>query len=148
MTNVLLEYIWLDGYTSPNLRSKVKVLQSDEAFEPKPENCPMWNFDGSSTQQAPGGSSECLLKPVRVYRWAENHYLVLSEVLNVDESPHATNQRAELVKLKNSFEPAEFWWGFEQEYFITKDFVPLGFPQGGYPTVSYTHLTLPTILRV
>ena len=70
MTNVLLEYIWLDGYTSPNLRSKVKVLQSDEAFEPKPENCPMWNFDGSSTQQAPGGSSECLLKPVRVYRWA------------------------------------------------------------------------------
>lgn len=133
MPNILLEYIWLDGYTSPNLRSKVKVVSKDEGFEPTPENCPMWNFDGSSTQQAPGGSSECLLKPIRVYRWAENHYFVLTEVLNVDESPHPSNRRAELAELKAAFEPAQFWWGFEQEYFITKDFVPLGFPHGGYP---------------
>ena len=27
---------------------------------------PNWTFDGSSTEQAPGGSSDCLLKPVFV----------------------------------------------------------------------------------
>jgi glutamine synthetase len=41
--------------------------------------------------------------------------------------------RAELRKQQNTFEPGGYWWGFEQEYFITKDFQPLGFPKGGYP---------------
>jgi glutamine synthetase len=49
-----LEYLWLDGYKpEPNLRSKTKIVDS----EPKtPEECPGWNFDGSSTQQAEGHS--------------------------------------------------------------------------------------------
>ena len=133
MANILLEYIWLDGYTTANLRSKVKVVSTDEGFEPVLEQCPTWNFDGPSTQQAPGSSSECLLKPVRLYQWEENHYFVLSEVLNVDGTPHKSNRRAELRAHQERFDAAGFWWGFEQEYFITKDFIPLGFPKGGYP---------------
>ena len=133
MKKVLLEYVWLDGYRTPNLRSKVKVLDFDKKGAPEVADCPLWEFDGSSTQQAPGNESECILQPVRVYQWSENHYFVLSEVLSNDATPHPSNRRADLRKLQKTFEKSEYWWGFEQEYFITKDFVPLGFPAGGYP---------------
>jgi glutamine synthetase len=54
-----LEYIWLDGFQpEPSLRSKVKVAEG---------NPPDWAFDGSSTQQAEGGSSDCIIKPVSEY---------------------------------------------------------------------------------
>ena len=130
--NVLLEYIWLDGYETANLRSKVKVISLD-AGAPALGDCPVWNFDGSSTEQAPGDNSECLLDPVRIYRWSDNHYFVLCEVLDADGNFHESNKRALLRKHTESFQAAKFWWGFEQEYFITKDFQPLGFPKGGYP---------------
>ena len=133
MANLLLEYIWLDGYQTSNLRSKVKVFDFGEDREITAEDCPDWNFDGSSTQQAPGHASECILKPARTYRWKEGHYLVLCEVLNTDGTPHESNFRARLRAHQEAFDKAGFWWGFEQEYFITKDFIPLGFPKGGYP---------------
>ena len=45
------EYIWLDGYQpEPSMRSKVKATMD--------ETPPEWSFDGSSTQQAEGGSSD------------------------------------------------------------------------------------------
>ena len=60
-----LEYIWLDGYDpEPNLRSKVKII--DEIVNHLDE-VPLWNFDGSSTKQADGSKSDCILKPVRLY---------------------------------------------------------------------------------
>ena len=56
----ILEYIWLDGYQpEPSLRSKIKVTDEDTP--------PDWAFDGSSTQQAEGGNSDCLLLPVQSY---------------------------------------------------------------------------------
>ena len=115
---IKLEYIWLDGYTpEPNLRSKIKVV--DKNFltigtESTLEKIPMWNFDGSSTLQAEGHDSDCLLKPVRLYHpWEiKDTIYVLCEVLNPDGTPHITNQRA----LINN--DPDFWFGFEQEYFI------------------------------
>ena len=63
-----LEYIWLDGYKPiQSLRSKTKI---ERDFSGQLEDCPMWSFDGSSTEQAPGGSSDCLLKPLRWLRTA------------------------------------------------------------------------------
>ena len=67
MNKIILEYIWLDGYGTPNLRSKTKVMDwpiDDINLSQVPE----WNFDGSSTRQAPGSDSECLLRPVRLYK--------------------------------------------------------------------------------
>ena len=133
MAHVMLEYVWLDGYKTPNMRSKVKVLPFNKKGEPTLDDCPVWNFDGSSTMQAPGHSSECLLNPVRMYDWAENHYLVLCEVTKEGTEGTTGNQRKVLRELQSKFDAGEYWWGFEQEYFITKDFVPLGFPKGGYP---------------
>jgi len=125
--NTLLEYVWLDGYSTPNLRSKTKVVQDWDGIAPG------WNFDGSSTRQAPGHDSECLLDPVRIYRHKDNHYFVLCEVMNPNGSEHVSNQRAKLRSLEKFADSNSFWWGFEQEYFLTKDRLPLGFPTGGYP---------------
>ena len=60
-----LEYIWLDGHQpTQELRSKTKI---ENDFSGKLEDCSIWSFDGSSTEQAEGGSSDCLLKPVAIY---------------------------------------------------------------------------------
>ncbi|PHN01603.1 glutamine synthetase beta-grasp domain-containing protein [Flavilitoribacter nigricans] len=122
------EYIWLDGYRpEANLRGKTKVLALHET--PNLNNLPMWSFDGSSTRQAEGNASDCLLKPVKVWRDAgrNNGYLVLCEVLNADGTPHVSNYRATYP------DNDDFWFGFEQEYVITRNSRPLGFPEEGYP---------------
>lgn len=130
MSKSKLEYIWLDGYKpTQNMRSKTKV---EENFSGKLEDCPIWSFDGSSTRQAEGGNSDCLLKPVAIYPDPDRRdgYLVMTEVLNSDGTPHASNGRAAIDDDDN-----DFWFGFEQEYFImdSKTLLPLGFPVGGYP---------------
>ncbi len=130
MSKSKLEYIWLDGYTpTQNMRSKTKVIDD---FSGELRDCPIWSFDGSSTQQAFGNSSDCLLKPVAIYPdpQRQNGFLVMTEVLNVDGTPHESNHRSKIDDDDN-----DFWFGFEQEYFImdTTTQLPLGFPVGGYP---------------
>ncbi|MFT3675082.1 MAG: glutamine synthetase beta-grasp domain-containing protein [Chitinophagaceae bacterium] len=130
MSVAKLEYIWLDGYKpTQSLRSKTKIVKD---FSGKLEDCPMWSFDGSFTEQAPGGSSDCLLKPVYIISdpQRKNGYLVMAEVLNADGTPHASNGRATIDDDDN-----DFWFGFEQEYFLWDPATdkPLGFPAGGYP---------------
>ena len=132
MKNLQLEYVWLDGYSTANIRSKIKILKTDKE-EIAIEDVPDWNFDGSSTRQAPGSMSECILKPVRLYSCGFDNYIIMCEVMNTDGTPHETNTRAALSSLYNETKDENFWFGFEQEYFITKGFVPLGFPSGGYP---------------
>ena len=132
MAKIKLEYIWLDGYfPTQNMRSKTKV-EEHENFQGTVEELDNWSFDGSSTKQASGGSSDCLLKPVAIYPDPAriNGYLVMTEVLNADGTPHVSNGRATIEDEDN-----DFWFGFEQEYFImdTKTQLPLGFPIGGYP---------------
>ena len=125
-----LEYIWLDGYKpTQSLRSKTKI---EKDFSGKLEDCPMWSFDGSSTEQAPGGSSDCQLKPVFICPdpQRKNGYLVMCEVLDSKGEPHESNGRAHIEDDDN-----DFWFGFEQEYFLWDNETnkPLGFPANGYP---------------
>jgi len=122
------EYIWLDGCKpEANLRSKTKIITGNKT--PSLENLPLWSYDGSSTQQATGSSSDCILKPVKVWKDAgrKNGYLVMCEVFNADLTPHKTNNRAKYE------DASDFWFGFEQEYVITKNGLPLGFQTEGYP---------------
>ena len=131
MTKCKLEYIWLDGYQpTQSLRSKTKVVDD---FSGKVEDAPVWCFDGSSTEQAPGGSSDCLLKPAFVCPdpgRLGTGFLVMCEVLNPDGSPHRTNGRATITDDDN-----DFWFGFEQEYTIWDPETdrPIGFPAEGFP---------------
>ncbi len=125
-----LEYIWLDGYKpTQSLRSKTKI---EKDFGGTLEDCPNWSFDGSSTEQAPGGSSDCVLKPVFLCTdpQRKDAFLVMCEVLSADGTPHPSNGRATIEDDDN-----DFWFGFEQEYFLWNPETnkPLGFPGGGYP---------------
>jgi glutamine synthetase len=124
------EYIWTDG-TEPTalLRSKTKILADGE--EPG-----IWGFDGSSTNQAPGKASDCVLRPVFTcpdpIRGGDD-VLVMCEVLLTDMSPHPTNTRAACAAVADKYADQEPLFGIEQEYTFLKEGHPLGWPQGGYP---------------
>ena len=125
-----LEYIWLDGYKpTQSLRSKTQVRDN---FSGNLEDAPMWSFDGSSTEQATGEDSDCLLKPVAIFPdpGRKNAYLVMTEVLNADGTPHESNGRATIED-----DDDDFWFGFEQEYFlwVPETDRPPGFPKDGFP---------------
>jgi len=127
MAKYILEYLWLDGYEPvANLRGKTQIKEF-KSF-PKVEELPWWGFDGSSTRQAEGRSSDCMLKPVAVYpdvARGENCALVMCEVYMPDKkTPHPSNGRANIPD-----DPGA-WFGFEQEYFLYKNGRPLGFPEG------------------
>ena len=129
-TKVLAEYIWIDGTDpSPLIRSKTKVLNGN--MEP-----PIWGFDGSSTKQATGDQSDCVLVPVFTchdpLRGGEN-MLVLCEVFNTDMTPHPTNTRAKCREAGQKYEDSEPWYGLEQEYTLMAAGKPLGFPSEGEP---------------
>ena len=130
MTPFKFEYIWLDGYQpESNLRSKTKILHFDD-FDKDLAKLPDWSFDGSSTLQAEGSSSDCVLKPVAIYDDPArlNAFLVLCEVYNTDGTPHVTNTRAKIPKGYD-----DYWFGFEQEYTLMDGTRPLGFPDHGFP---------------
>ena len=127
------EYIWIDGTSpTPLLRSKTKILK-DEVTTP-----PIWGFDGSSTEQATGEHSDCVLQPVfscpDPIRGGDN-ILVLCEVLVTDTmKPHPTNTRSACAKAAKKYAKAEMIYGIEQEYTMLKlDGSPLGFPKDGFP---------------
>ncbi len=124
------EYIWIDG-TQPTaqLRSKTKILKDGAEL-------PIWGFDGSSTNQAPGDKSDCVLNPVfscpDPIRGGDD-VLVMCEVLYVSMQPHETNTRHALAEVARKFGDHESLFGIEQEYTLFTGKRPLGFPEVGYP---------------
>lgn len=130
--SVIAEYIWIDG--TGNIRSKGKTLSK----APKDlSDLPEWNFDGSSTNQAPGHDSDVYLRPVAYYpdpmRGGDN-ILVLAECWNNDGTPNKFNHRHECAKLMEAHKDEEIWFGLEQEYtlFDHEDKV-YNWPKNGFP---------------
>lgn len=145
---VFAEYIWIDG-TKPTakLRSKTKVLPG-LTTPSSLQSFPDWSFDGSSTNQAPGDKSDCVLRPAFAVPdpVRSGGYLVLCEVFEPDgETPHPTNTRAKLREVIGlpfrgtaavgtpEAERMGCWFGLEQEYTLFKGSRPLGFPENGFP---------------
>mgnify|MGYP003343692801 CR=1 FL=1 len=137
MAKYKLEYLWLDGYEPvANIRGKTQIKEF-KSF-PKVEELPWWGFDGSSTRQAEGRSSDCMLKPVAVYpdSTKKNGVLVMCEVMMPDgKTPHPSNHRSTIL------DDPDAWFGFEQEYFMYQDGRPLGFPEHGYPAPQGPYYT-------
>ena len=124
------EYIWIDG-TRPTakLRSKAKIV-------PMGEEPPMWAFDGSSTNQATGENSDCVLNPVFICPDPirnGDHKLVMCEVLLTDMSPHPSNTRAPCATIAEKYADFDTWFGIEQEYTYFDGARPLGWPINGFP---------------
>ena len=134
MTKVKAEYIWIDGHKpTAKLRSKTKVF---EGSVKSLDDIPMWGFDGSSTMQAEGSDSDCMLKPVYylpdTIRGGDD-ILVMNEVRKPDGSIHESNTRARLVEIAEKHKDEDAWFGIEQEYTFFKGRSPQGWPNGGYP---------------
>ena len=134
MSKVKVEYIWMDGHEpTQKLRSKTKIIEGPVNSL---SDIPDWGFDGSSTMQAAGKDSDCMLKPVSYIqdpiREGDN-LLAMCEVMNPDGSVHDSNTRAHLRSVAEQYADQDSWFGIEQEYTFFQGRVPLGWPEGGYP---------------
>lgn len=127
------EYVWIDGLGK--LRSKSRTVSADAT---EAAALPDWNYDGSSTGQAPGEDSEVILKPRAVYRdpFREGkHILVMCDTYTPGGAPLPTNTRHSCAVVMSKAEAEVPWFGLEQEYFLIDRATgkPLGFPAEGDP---------------
>ncbi|MFN5351160.1 MAG: glutamine synthetase beta-grasp domain-containing protein [Alphaproteobacteria bacterium] len=140
MSNIsFAEYIWLDGAVPVRqIRSKARVVTIKTPLKPTLADFPEWSFDGSSTNQAVGHNSDCIIKPVNFVKdpvRGEGNYLVMCEVFDPEgKHPHESNSRAQLrAVLDAGAKEHDLWFGFEQEYTLFHGWNPIGWPEGGYP---------------
>ena len=114
----IFEYIWIDA--DGDLRSKTRIFYSNDLTYT--HNLPIWNFDGSSTKQATGNSSDVFLHPKFVcpdpFRKNKHTYLVLCDLYDSNGKPHSTNTRVECVEIEKLAKEHQPWFGIEQEYIV------------------------------
>jgi len=153
---VIAEYVWLDAAQTP--RSKTKILT---ARPTKVSDLPVWNYDGSSTEQAEGSNSEINIKPVALFDdpfRGYPHVLVLTDCYNAwDDQPAIGNTRNACNELMTKYKKLDPWYGIEQEYTLMKPGkigeapkLPYGFnadgsepaPQGPYYTGAGTGVAI------
>ena len=131
------EYIWIGG-TGQDIRCKSRTLPA-KAGGYAPADLPEWNYDGSSTQQAPGDNSEVVLQPRAVYpdpfRPGADNILVLCDTYTPAGEPLPSNTRFRAAEVMDKAESLVPWFGLEQEYTLFEaDFkTPLGWPPNGFP---------------
>nr|AAB03492.1 cytosolic glutamine synthetase [Pisum sativum] len=118
---IIAEYIWVGG-SGIDIRSKARTLPGPVS---DPAKLPKWNYDGSSTNQAPGKDSEVIL--------------VICDVYTPAGEPLPTNKRYNAAKIFSHPDVAAevpwYGYGIEQEYTLLQKDInwPLGWPIGGYP---------------
>lgn len=136
---ILAEYVWVDAVG--NTRSKTRTLPASKGESV--DKLPKWNFDGSSTDQAPGDDSEVILKPQRIFKDpfrprsdGSPNILVMCDTYTPSGEPLPTNTRAFAEKYFAGNEDQEIWFGLEQEFtlFNLDERTPLGWPEGGMPS--------------
>ncbi|CAG8533477.1 6074_t:CDS:2 [Racocetra persica] len=129
---VQAEYIWIDG--DGGIRAKTTTLDNKPADVSELKE---WNFDGSSTNQAPGDNSDVLLRPAAIFKdpfRGGDNILVLCECYNNDGTPNRTNYRHSCHKIMQTHTDAHPWFGIEQEYTLfDMEGSVLGWPKGGFP---------------
>lgn len=132
---VQAEYVWIGG-TGQDLRSKTRTL---DQMPKSPAELPEWNFDGSSTLQAPGANSEVILHPKAIYRDpfrpGGDNILVMCDCYTPAGEPLPSNTRFRADLVMEKAKDLIPWFGIEQEYTLFEsDFrTPLGWPPNGFP---------------
>jgi glutamine synthetase len=120
-----------------DLRCKTRTLPL-KAGGYKPEELPLWNYDGSSTGQAPGEDSEVIIKPQAIFPdpfRRGNHILVMCDTYTPAGEPLPTNSRYNAAKVMEAAKAHVPWFGIEQEFTLFEEdkVTPFGWPKGGYP---------------
>jgi glutamine synthetase len=118
----ILEYIWIDGNST--LRSKNRLMDFPTGHSISITNLPIWNFDGSSTNQAETADSERFLKPVYIcnnpFTRETPGLLVMCAVYNdLALTVPAVNNNYEAARvIFDKHGDTDPWFGFEQEFFL------------------------------
>ncbi|CAM0902145.1 unnamed protein product [Alopecurus aequalis] len=133
---IIAEYIWVGG-SGLDIRSKSRTISKPVE---DPSELPKWNYDGSSTGQAPGEDSEVILYPQAIFKdpfRGGNNILVVCDTYTPQGEPIPTNKRARAAQIFSDPKVSSQvpWFGIEQEYTLMQRDVnwPLGWPVGGYP---------------
>lgn len=109
------EYIWLDS--KKNFRSKIKIINSVENISL--ETFPIWNFDGSSTdQQIHSNNSEVFLEPYYFYKYDDNYLVFCDCFVYVENDKKYLSFRRECYDLLEKNKDYLPQFGFEQEFFM------------------------------
>ena len=132
-TPICVEYVWIGG--KGELRSKTRVLtvRWEAIYDNKCTHYPLWNYDGSSTEQAATQNSEIILEPCCVFndpfRGGHNK-LLLCHAYDTDHKAVACNNRQKALEIFNQKTEEVPWYGLEQEYFLIDPAttLPLDFP--------------------
>jgi glutamine synthetase len=148
VNTIFAEYVWIDAYGG--LRSKnrtihipsgYRILSTHDDVKLFLRFMSKWNFDGSSTGQAPTIDSEVILQPVRCFNdpFVKPHLqiknsrniLVMCDTYTPNGSPLKTNSRNPAKVLFDRDIGQLPWFGMEQEFFIMdfKNGRPIGFPE-------------------
>ncbi|KAF4358720.1 hypothetical protein G4B88_015071 [Cannabis sativa] len=137
---IIAEYIWIGG-SGIDVRSKSRTISKPVEH---PSELPKWNYDGSSTGQAPGEDSEVILYPQAIFKdpfRGGNNILVICDAYTPAGEPIPTNKRYRAAEIFSNKKVADEipcyhqWYGIEQEYTLLQQDVkwPLGWPVGAYP---------------
>ena len=143
---IFAEYIWVDAFGGLRSKNRVINVKKYQAKYSTPVESLLqfidrWNFDGSSTGQAPTIDSEIILYPVRCFKdpFVDIHLrsdntvniLVMCDTYTTKGVPCASNTRNLAKKRFDKGLEKEPWFGMEQEFFIIdfKNGRPLGFPE-------------------
>lgn len=87
------------------------------------DGLPIWNFDGSSTDQSPGENSDVYLVPRRIFKdpfRGGNNIMVLAECYTWEMNPAPGNSRAACASVMEKYAKLKPWFGIEQEYTLMK----------------------------
>nr|pir glutamate-ammonia ligase (EC 6.3.1.2) - tobacco [Nicotiana sp.] len=133
---IIAEYIWIGG-SGIDMRSKSRTISKPVKHA---SELPKWNYDGSSTGQAPGEDSEVILYPQAIFKdpfRGGNNILVICDAYWPAGEPIPSNLRHKAAQIfSDSLVVSEVpWFEIEQEYTLLQQNVkwPLGWPVGGYP---------------
>jgi len=125
----IFEYIWVDGFQPPQLRSK--ILVTNNLLPPE------WTFDGSSTNQSAPETSDLILVPVKQYMSPfSSTKLVLCDVHVQPDIPIKTSFRSKLKEICEKYENEEITVAVEQEYTMFRDGWVYGWTRNAYPELK------------
>merc|ERR1719472_513213 len=108
------EYLWIDA--AGEVRSKCRTVEKTKATL---NQLPNWNYDGSSTNQAPGDDSEVIIVPKAIFKdpfRGGDNILVLTDTYTPGGTPLPTNTRATAAEIFADSASQDPWFGLEQEY--------------------------------
>jgi len=131
---IFAEYVWIGG--GGEYRCKTMTIAKSSA--PAIKDLRVWNYDGSSTAQAPGDDSEVYIRPCAVFndpiRGKPNIIVMCDTYKPSTGKALDDNNREAAAAIFEQVKAHEPWFGIEQEYTMFKDGRPLGWPSSNTPS--------------